>query len=202
MSGLGTQRQWLLQNRLAAAGCRATCGIGIVKQGRKKKRAAGAAGVAAGQSILTLSSACARLSTQPTPAPTPSCTHAPSAPPPPSLPHTRTASPPISATPSPHTPHSTGLFDGVVALAALLLGYGASSDAGSAALGAGLGGAVMALTAAGGRGGGPGGGGGAPGGLMELSPRGLVALLEAAGLTAAPDADVGGAMWGGSYIHD
>ncbi|KAG2425226.1 hypothetical protein HYH02_015053 [Chlamydomonas schloesseri] len=86
-------------------------------------------------------------------------------------------------------PGRTGLFDGVVALAALLLGYGASSDAGSAALGAGLGGAVIALMAAGGRGSGPGGGGGAPGGLMELSPRGLSALLDAAGFTAAPDAD-------------
>ncbi|KAG2431488.1 hypothetical protein HXX76_009502 [Chlamydomonas incerta] len=84
-------------------------------------------------------------------------------------------------------PARTGLFDGVVTLAALLLGYGASSDAGSAALGAGLGGAVIALMAAGGRGGGP--GGGAPGGLMELSPRGVAALLDAAGLTAAPDAD-------------
>ncbi|KAG2493565.1 hypothetical protein HYH03_008379, partial [Edaphochlamys debaryana] len=85
-------------------------------------------------------------------------------------------------------PARTGLFDGVAQFAALLLSYGASSDPGSAALQAGLGGAVVGLLAAGGRAGAAGGGGG-PGGLLELSPRGFVALLEAAHHTAAPDAE-------------
>ena len=56
----------------------------------------------------------------------------------------------------------TGLFDGVVTLAATLLGFGQSSDAGSAALQAGLGGACMALLS---------GGRASPGGLLELSPK-------------------------------
>ncbi|GIM09257.1 hypothetical protein Vretimale_13139, partial [Volvox reticuliferus] len=86
-------------------------------------------------------------------------------------------------------PARTGLFDGVVSLVSLLLGYGASSDAGSAALQAGLGGAVIGLMAAGGRGSGAGGAAGPPGGLLELSPRGATALMEAAHHTAAPDAE-------------
>ncbi|GLI63648.1 hypothetical protein VaNZ11_006646 [Volvox africanus] len=86
-------------------------------------------------------------------------------------------------------PARTGLFDGVVSLVSLLLGYGASSDAGSAALQAGLGGAVIGLMAAGGRGSAGGGASGPPGGLLELSPRGATALMEAAHHTAAPDAE-------------
>ncbi|GLC39018.1 hypothetical protein PLESTM_000827500 [Pleodorina starrii] len=86
-------------------------------------------------------------------------------------------------------PARSGLFDGVVSLVSLLLGYGASSDAGSAALQAGLGGAVLALMAAGGRGATGGGAGGPSGGLLELSPRGVVALMEAVQHTSAQDAE-------------
>ncbi len=77
----------------------------------------------------------------------------------------------------------------------LLLGYGASSDAGSAALQAGLGSAITGLMAAGGRGSAGGGTGAPPGGLLELSPRGVIALLEAAQHTTSPDAEVG-ESWG------
>ncbi|GFR42822.1 hypothetical protein Agub_g3779, partial [Astrephomene gubernaculifera] len=102
-------------------------------------------------------------------------------------------------------PARTGLFDGVVSLAALLLSYGPASDTGCAVLAGGLGGAVVSLMAAGGRSGGMygtgtygggaggttmgGGGGGAPGGLLELSPRGVVALMEAVHHAAAPEAE-------------
>ncbi len=88
----------------------------------------------------------------------------------------------------PPSPYSTGLFDGVVTLAALLLSYGASSDAGSAALQGGLGAACLSLMAGGGRAGGP--GAGPAGGLLELSPRGVLALLEAVHHTTLPDAEV------------
>ncbi|KAK9831906.1 hypothetical protein WJX81_007961 [Elliptochloris bilobata] len=81
-------------------------------------------------------------------------------------------------------PPLVGLSDGPAALAGVLLAAGPDSAAGGAAAAAGLGGAAAGVLAAA-------GGGrerGAPAALAELSPAGVLSLLEALRHASAPDA--------------
>lgn len=73
-------------------------------------------------------------------------------------------------------PCRTGIFDGPLALASALLGYGGSSDASVTAVQAGLGKAALDVLTS-----------GRQGPLLELSPRGLLALLDCVHHLAQPE---------------
>ncbi|MEW5307613.1 MAG: hypothetical protein WDW36_009992 [Sanguina aurantia] len=73
----------------------------------------------------------------------------------------------------------SGLFDGALSLVAALLSYGGSSDAASAATHAGLGASVLQLLA----------GGRTSSALLDLSPHGLLHLLDAVHHASRPEAE-------------
>ncbi len=81
----------------------------------------------------------------------------------------------------------SGLLDGPFALAASLLAFGASSDAGLSALRSGVGSGVLAAL-----------GSGREGPLLELSPSGLLCVLEALHHLAQPDCEGPAAVLGGA----
>jgi hypothetical protein len=73
-------------------------------------------------------------------------------------------------------PCRTGIFDGPLALTSALLGYGGGADASATAVAAGLGRAALDVLVS-----------GKHGPLLELSPRGLLALLDCVHHLAQPD---------------